>query len=167
VGGLGTLQTNLLGAEGIKGAVETMRVRFVPCLAGVAAVWGLAVPQFVQGRNLRPKGFIAAKPSALVVNETTMLEGTDFPANERIVLRECPKMAYGPDPMPAYKHPCDPTTKTVETDASGTFTVAFQVRSCLPNEQQPKRATKCYVGEYIKGVDTIMLIGAVKLTVSP
>src|SRR5271169_2200192 len=124
------------------------------CLAATVAVFGVAVPQFAQG-NPKPKGFITASPSALAVNEATTLEGSGFPSNAQIVLRECPKKAYGPNPNTALKHPCDPTTTTVETDASGAFTASFQVRSCLPNEQEPKRPTKCYVGEYIKTVDTI------------
>ena len=102
-----------------------------------------------------------------MVNTPTTLEGSGFPANEQIVLRECPKKGYGPEPQPIVKHPCDPSEMTVETNASGTFTATFEVRSCLKAEQKPTRPTKCYVGWYIKGVDTIMLVGAVKLTVSP
>src|SRR5271169_2940091 len=113
-----------------QGKVAMTRVRrSLVCLAGVVALCVLAAPQVAQGRNPKPKGFISAKPSAVLVNETTTLEGSGFPADETIVLKECPKKAYGPEPKPAYKHPCDPTTMTVETDASGGFTATFEVRS--------------------------------------
>ena len=137
-----------------------MRVRLVLCLVGAAAGCGLAVPQITQAHRHRFRGRITATPSALAVGETTTLEGTGFPADEMIVLRECATKDFVPG-----RPPCNSPKMTVETDASGAFTATFQVAQCQ-GEKKAARPQKCYVGDYKAGTDNFELLGAAKLTVA-
>lgn len=135
----------------------------LPCLAGVAALCGLALPQFAQARKAKPH--ITATPSVLAANEFTTLEGTGFPADETIVLREC---ATRDAQLGKGRWPCNPTEPqmTVETDAAGGFTATFEVAGCQ-GEGKAARPQKCLVGEYKGFFDGFELLGAVKLRVNP
>jgi hypothetical protein len=116
-------------------------------------------------RRRRKKGpVIVATPSVVAVNETTTLEGSGFPPDETVELRECGRSGHGPGEL--LKHPCV-STMSVETDTSGGFTATFPVKSCLRGEKEPKHAITCEVGKYKWGVDGFLLVGAVRLSVTP
>ena len=142
--------------------MNTTRIRGLSvCLAAVAAVCGFAVPQLAQAHKRKATGRITANPTVLAAGETTTLEGTGFSADEKITLRECPTKGSN-----APRYPCNSTLVTVETDASGGFTATFPVTSCY-GEKKSNRPQKCYVGDYKWGEDAFLLLGAVKLTVTP
>ncbi len=141
--------------------MHTPRARgFLVCLAGVVAVFGSVVPQLAQAhKKANPR--ITATPSVLAANETTTLEGTGFPADETIALRECAQKVE-----PPFKYPCNSPELMVETNTSGGFTATFVVTQCH-GEKKLTRPQKCYVGDYRHGFDSGGLWGAVKLTVTP
>jgi hypothetical protein len=131
---------------------------FTAVVASVAALCTVALPA-IAGAKTGPR--ITAKPSVVEVNQATTLTGTGFPANEKIVLKECEATGWI-----APRYPCASKSMTVKTDAIGAFTATFEVRSCS-GVKQPKHLHKCYVGEYEMGEDGGALIGAAKLTVTP
>lgn len=127
-------------------------------VAGVVAAATLLMPALVGARR---GPHISAKPTVVAVNQATALVGTGFPADERIILKECAATGWL---APVY--PCEGRSMAVKTDASGAFTARFQVSSCS-GVKKPKRQHRCYVGEYEMGEDGGALIGAVKLLVTP
>ena len=119
------------------------------------------MPGFAQAHRKRQTARITATPSVLAANKTTSLDGTGFPADKTIVLRECPTKDSG-----AFRYACDASEMTVETDASGGFTASFPVAACH-GQKKLTRPQKCYVGDFEARFDAFLLIGAVKLTVTP
>ena len=127
-------------------------------LARVAALCTVALPTIAAAKT-GPR--ITAKPSVVEVNEATTLTGTGFPADEKIVLKECEAKGWI-----APRYPCASKSMTIKTDATGAFTATFAVSSCS-GVKKPKHVHKCYIGEYEMGEDGGALIGAAKLTVTP
>jgi hypothetical protein len=123
--------------------------------AGLAAFTSAAVAGAEAGPH------IAAKPSVVEVNQATTLTGTGFAADERVMLKECARTGWL-----APQYPCDSRTVTVKTDATGGFTVTFEVKSCS-GVRDPEHVHKCYVGNCEMGEDGGALIGAAKLTATP
>jgi hypothetical protein len=108
---------------------------------------------------------IVARPDSVMVNGTTTLTGTGFPAKSKVQLREC-----GASSWIAPKNPCISTNEiTVTASASGGFTTPFKVQLCprtLP-PTPPVTEETCYVGELRPtGIDTLALLGAAKITVT-
>ena len=124
---------------------------------------GSRSPQLAQARKATPH--ITATPNVLTANEFTTLEGTGFPADETIVLREC---ATRDAQFGKGRWPCNSTEPqmTVETDPSGAFTTAFEVAGCQ-GESKAARPQKCWVGDYKGFFDGFELLGALKLRVNP
>ena len=108
---------------------------------------------------------IVARPNNLMVNATTTLTGTGFPAKSRVSLAEC-----GAASWIAPRDPCDTTnTVTVTTNRAGGFTTPFKVQLCPRTTPPVPPVTEetCYVGEpHPTGVDTIALRGAARITVT-
>lgn len=128
-------------------------------LAASALVTAAAAAS-VQAQTRQPK--ISARPSTLMVNATTTLKGSGFPANTVIQLRECGRTFWL---APAY--PCTANEASVTTDRSGRFRTTFEVGLCpegepgkMPNERI------CYVGQLLTGEDTGSLVGAARITVT-
>ena len=107
---------------------------------------------------------IVARPANLMVNGTTQLTGTGFPARSRVVLSEC-----GATNWIAPRDPCDTTnTVTVTTGGGGGFTTPFKVQLCPRSTvTSPVTEETCYIGEiHPSGIDTIALLGAAKVIVT-
>ena len=136
-------------------------------VAGLAAVAAVVCGATAAGATaqITPAPHIVARPDNVMVNGTTMLTGTGFPADSLVALREC-----GSANWIAPEDPCDSTNEiTVMTGPSGQFTTPFTVQLC-PRKLPPKPPVtreKCYIGEpHPSGVDTITLLGAAKIIVT-
>ncbi len=108
---------------------------------------------------------IVARPDSVMVNGTTTLTGTGFPAKSKVLLQECGEASWI-----APKNPCISTNEvTVTTGAGGGFTTPFKVQLCprtLP-PTPPVTEETCYIGELRPtGIDTLALLGAAKITVT-
>lgn len=104
---------------------------------------------------------ITARPRTVMVNHSTRLVGTGFPAHTAITLQEC-----GVTTWLVMQPVCSPGTVEVTTNAAGRFTTSFNVTLC-PDASGPATRKSCYIGEpKPQGVDTIHLVGAVKITVT-
>jgi hypothetical protein len=135
------------------------------CVAGLVVVAALAATAEGATTRITSAPHIRARPRSIMVNGTTTLTGTGFPANGPVHLRECGSAAWI---VP--EEPCDTTNEvTVMSDASGRFTTPFEVQLC-PRKLPPKPPVtreKCYIGEpHLTGEDTIGLAPAVKITVT-
>ena len=100
-----------------------------------------------------------------MVNGTTMLTGSGFPASNPVHLQEC-----GSSFWIVPEEPCDTANEvTVMSDSSGRFSTPFTVQLC-PRTVPPKPPVtreRCYIGEpQSTGEDTVGLLGAVKITVT-
>lgn len=128
--------------------------------AAVTAASALVAVAPAQALAKQPK--ITARPRTLMVNDTTTLKGSGFPANTVIQLRECGRTFWlAPD------YPCTANEAAVTTDRSGRFRTTFQAGLC-PEGEPGKMPTEriCYVGELVTGEDTGSLVGAAKITVT-
>jgi hypothetical protein len=106
---------------------------------------------------------IHARPHSVMVNTTTNLKGSGFPANTTIQLRECGNTFWL---APSY--PClEDNGVSVTTDAKGRFQTAFKVELC-PEGEATKKPTRrvCYVGELVTEEDSGSLVGAARLIVT-
>ena len=104
---------------------------------------------------------ITAKPRSVMVNQSTHLVGTGFPAHTAVTLQEC-----GMPTWVVMQQVCSPGTVTVTTNAAGRFATPFVVKLC-PDASGPATRKTCYIGEpKPQGIDTIHLVGAVKITVT-
>jgi hypothetical protein len=111
-----------------------------------------------------PAPHIVAKPNSVMVNTTTKLTGTHFPASTKITIKECPQTLWV---VPA--NPCDTDNSiTVKTNAQGQFHAVFTVHTCPDTVATPPGTSQtCYIGDpHPSGIDTITLEGAVKITVT-
>ena len=106
---------------------------------------------------------IVATPNNLMVNTKTTLTGTGFPAKTRLAIVECSKTSWV---VPA--NPCVGTNKiSVVTDARGRFTAQFRVVLCGGKRGPGPTSQICYIGHpHPRGVDTVTLVGAAKVTVT-
>lgn len=127
--------------------------------AAAASALAAAAPA-AQAQARQPK--IKARPSTLMVNATTTLKGSGFPANTVIQLRDCGRTFWlAPD------YPCTENEAAVTTDRRGRFHTTFQVGLC-PEGEPGKMPTEriCYIGELVTGEDTGSLVGAARITVT-
>lgn len=133
--------------------------KLIVCAATAASALAAAAP-LAQAQAKQPK--IKARPSTLMVNTTTTLTGSGFPANTVIQLRECGRTFWlAPD------YPCTENKEAVTTDRRGRFHTTFQAGLC-PEGEPGKMPTEriCYIGELVTGEDTGSLIGAARITVT-
>lgn len=129
-------------------------------LAAAALVTAAVAQAPAQAEATQPK--ISARPSTLMVNATTTLKGSGFPANTVIQLRECGRTFWL---APAY--PCTANEASVTTDRSGRFRTTFKVGLCPEGEPGKMPSERiCYVGELLTGEDTGSLVGAAMITVT-
>ncbi len=105
---------------------------------------------------------IRAKPTSLMVNQSTALKGSGFPKNASVTLRECASTSWM-----APQQPClEGHSVTVETSRTGRFSTSFKVGVCEGEFSGPTQKT-CDIGEpEPNGIDTIELRGAVTIQVS-
>jgi hypothetical protein len=107
---------------------------------------------------------IVDRPKSVMVNSSTTLTGTGFPPSTTIALQECGKTGWI-----APQSPCASSNGiSVTTNAVGGFKTAFKVSLC-PDGVRGREPTSeiCYIGEpKPSGIDTITLLGAVKITVT-
>jgi hypothetical protein len=126
-----------------------------------AAALTAALGGSAQASAKNPK--LHARPHSVMVNTTTNLKGSGFPANTTIQLREC-----GHTFWLAPSYPClEDNGVSVTTDAKGRFQTAFEVGLC-PEGEATKKPTQrvCYVGELVTEEDTGSLVGAARLIVT-
>ena len=109
---------------------------------------------------------IVATPNNVMVNTTVRLVGTGFPAHATLVIEECGSTTW----VVGTQAPCDTSnTISVATNRRGRFTSPFKVELCpRPNPPTPPVTREtCYVGNpQPRGIDTITLVGAAKITVT-
>jgi hypothetical protein len=111
---------------------------------------------------------IVAKPNNVMLNTTISLTGTGFPANAKLTIKECSRTSW----VVVAQKPCDTNnTITVLTNKTGRFVHAFKVELCPRTSTGtgtgPITRETCYIGNpKPKGVDTITLVGAAKVTVT-
>ncbi len=122
---------------------------------------GVGVVQ-ARGGSHAKRPTISAKPSSLMVNQSTALVGSGFPKKTSITLRECASTAWS---VP--QEPCiEGLAVTVKTNGSGHFSTHFKVGVCEGAFSGPTQRT-CYLGEpRPSGIDTMELVGAVTVQVS-
>ena len=132
-------------------------------LAVCAALLGLGAGVVqARGGSHAKRPTISAKPSNLMVNQSTALLGSGFPKHTSITLRECASTSWI---VP--QEPCiEGLAVTVKTNGSGHFSTHFKVGVCEGAFSGPTQRT-CYIGEpRPSGVDTMELVGAVTIQVS-
>ena len=114
-----------------------------------------------------PTPHIVAKPNSIMVNGTTKLTGKHFPASTSVTLDECSQTTWV-----VMSNRCDTNNSIkVKTNAQGQFQAVFTVHTCpatgATGTASPGFSQTCYIGEPRPfGIDTITLIGAVKITVT-
>ncbi len=129
-------------------------------LAGAAAAVALAAP----AAAVATAPHIKATPDNLMVNTTTVLTGRGFPAHTTIDLAEC-----GATTWTVPQDACAGGGITVTTGGGGGFTATYRVSVCprLHHGGGPVTRVTCYIGEpRPSGVDTVTLVGAVKVIVT-
>jgi hypothetical protein len=111
-----------------------------------------------------PAPHITAHPHSVMVNSSTTLTGTNFKPRKSITLKECPETTWI---VP--QNPCDSTNSVVvKVNSQGTFKTSFTVQTCPGGTTtEPGFSETCYIGDPSpSGIDTINLVGAVKITVT-
>ena len=108
---------------------------------------------------------IRAHPGSVMVNHAVSLRGFGFPSNAAVQLTECSRPSWI-----APQQVCSTgNSRTVRTDRRGAFVASFVMDLCPKSKPSsgPVTARTCYVGEVKPtGVDTLELVGAVKVTVT-
>jgi hypothetical protein len=126
----------------------------------------VAFASCAQARSAKAHPKILAKPDSVMVNQSTTLRGSGFPRHSAVTLSECSRETWM-----APQDPCEEGNEvTVETNARGAFKTSFKAMLCesstTPAAAGPTERT-CYVGEIQPtGVDTIALLGAVRISAS-
>ena len=141
------------------------RSRMLPligALLGAAALPLLAVP----ASGAAPAGpHIVARPDNVMVNTKTTLIGRNFTPDTTIRLLECSQKTWI---VP--EDPCaNGNAVTVATNAKGAFRTQMTAEVCpgVPSTPPPGFAEHCYIGQPVpQGIDTITLVGAVRITVT-
>jgi hypothetical protein len=109
---------------------------------------------------------IVATPNNVMVNTKINLVGTGFPARSKLVIKECSTTNW----VVVAQHPCDTdNTISVVTDRHGRFASTFKAELCPRSKPGPGPVTQqtCYIGNpQPRGKDTIMLVGAARITVT-
>jgi len=107
---------------------------------------------------------ITAVPNNLMVNTFTTLTGKNFAPHKSITLKECSVKNW----VVEVANPCDTTNAvTLTTGAKGGFTTRFQAQLCPNGTRVGPTAVRCFIGVPTpSGVDTIKLVGAVKIIVT-
>lgn len=107
---------------------------------------------------------ITAHPNNLMVTTFTTLTGTNFPPHTTLNLTECSSTIWPVGPP----SPCDTNnTVAVVTGAAGGFTTKFRAELCPGGKRVGPTAVRCYIGApKPSGIDTMTLVGAVKITVT-
>ncbi len=138
------------------------RVRAAAVLTGGIAL--VLLPLTASGSASAATGpHISANPSSVMVNHDTQLKGSHFPAHTSLTLSECSKKRWV---VP--QQPCGTNTVTVTTDGRGRFATPFEATTCPGGVNHgPGFSERCFIGEATPtGVDTVALVGAVKITVT-
>lgn len=107
---------------------------------------------------------IVARPDNLMVNTTTHLTGTGFPANATLHVAECSVKNWI---VP--QQPCATGNQvTVDTDSSGTFKASLTAEVCPKPTGSARRGfmETCYVGVLHPQLDRVLLVGAAKIIVT-
>jgi hypothetical protein len=147
------MRPNILGRVGMALAVVA--------LAGgaVAGAAGAATPTPTPPH-------IVARPNNVMVNTTVKLVGTGFPPRATLTIEECGQTTW----IVGQQAPCDTNnTITVVTNRYGRFAGLFKVELCPRSQATTPPITQetCYVGNpQPRGIDTITLVGAAKITVT-
>jgi hypothetical protein len=107
---------------------------------------------------------ITAVPNNLMVNTFTTLTGKNFAPHKSITLKECSVTNW----VVEVANPCDTTNAvTLTTDAKGGFRTGFQAQLCPNGKRVGPTAVRCFIGvPKPSGVDTIKLVGAVRIIVT-
>jgi hypothetical protein len=134
------------------------------CLAVVTLFVGvLSVFSATSASAGTGKPHITAHPNNLMVNTATELIGKNFQPSTTLTVKEC-----GLKNWIVPQNPCDSTNSiVVTTNAQGGFKSSFTAQTCTTGSGQPGFSEKCYIGVPTpSGVDTITLVGAVRITVT-
>lgn len=137
--------------------LSTLRLVGATVLGGVIGLVGA-------GPVMAAAPHITAHPNNLMVNTTTNLVGRGFAPSTSLTVEEC-----GHRNWIAPQNPCDSTNSvTVTTSKHGTFTTTFTAQTCPGGKNKgPGFSERCYIGvPHPSGVDTIVLVGAVRITVT-
>jgi len=107
---------------------------------------------------------ITAAPSNLMINTHTTLTGRNFPPTTTLRLAECSRTNW----VVVAQNPCDSNnTLTVTTGARGGFKTTFKAELCPGGTRVGPTAVRCFIGvPKPTGVDTVTLVGAVKIVVT-
>ena len=133
------------------------------CLVGATVLGGVTALAWT-GPAMAASPHIAAHPNNLMVNTATNLVGKGFAPSTSLTVEEC-----GQKNWIAGQSPCDSTNSvTVTTNTHGAFKTAFTVQTCPGGKNKgPGFSERCYIGvPNPSGVDTIDLVGAVRITVT-
>jgi hypothetical protein len=135
----------------------SMRAAVVVVGAGALVLLPVASAGAASGPHVK------AHPKSVMVNHDTVLSGRGFPAGTSIDLAECSAKHWI-----APNDPCGDNTVTVTTNGQGRFTTTFRVTTCPGGVNHgPGFSQRCYIGEpQPAGVDTTVLVGATKITVT-
>jgi hypothetical protein len=141
---------------------KTMLSRSLVAAAAAAA----AFAPCAQARSAKAHPKILAKPDSVMVNQSTTLIGTGFPKRSEVTLSECSRETWI-----APQNPCEETNQvTVKTNGTGAFKTSFKALLCEPSSTPPNAGPTertCFIGEIQPtGVDTIELLGAVRISVT-
>jgi len=144
-----------LRTDGRFGAALVLAVSLV----GAGVISGRAVAATTVPR-------VIAKPNAAMVNTKSELSGSGFAARAKLTIKECSNTGW----VVVAQRPCNSDNAiSVVTDAHGRFNRKFKVDVCphsIP-ASGPVNQRTCYIGNpQPRGVDTMALVGAVRITVT-
>ena len=132
--------------------------------AGISALLVIATP-LVASAAPPAQPHIRARPASVMVNHPVSLRGAGFQANTAVELTECSKTNW----IAPQQFCSTGNSRSVRTDHRGAFVVSFVMDLCPKSTPATGPVTErtCYVGEVEpKGVDTLELVGAAKVTVT-
>jgi hypothetical protein len=142
------------------------RARALPLIGALLGAGGLPLLA-APASSAPPAGapHIVARPDSVMVNTSTTLIGRNFRPHTTIRLRECSVRTWV-----VTANPCaSGNGVTVATNAKGAFKTSMVAEVCpgVGSTPPPGFAEICYIGEPVpQGVDTITLVGAVRITVT-
>jgi len=128
-----------------------------------AATLGAVIGLAGAGPAMAAGPHITAHPDNLMVNTTTKLVGTGFAPSTSLTVKECANKDWI---VP--QNPCDSTNAVVvTTNKHGSFKTTFTAQTCPGTSTGPGFSELCYIGVPTpSGIDTIDLVGAVRITVT-
>ena len=140
--------------------------RFLLALSTITLAGGITAAAAGATTPTTTPPHIVATPNNVMVNTTVTLAGFGFPAHATLLIEECGATSW----VVVAQQPCDTNnTITIATDALGRFTAPFKVELCprVTTGTGPITREKCYIGNpQPRGVDTIRLVGAARVTVT-